>query len=65
MSQITTNDESRARATALYLIQAIVDKHGGTLTVDLATDEIIIEVSDEHEAACVQEITDQVGAMVC
>ena len=35
-----TNEEARQRALSLYLIRSIVERHGGAIDIDLATDTI-------------------------
>jgi hypothetical protein len=40
-----------------------VEKHGGTIVVDLGTDTINIDVPEQEKAACAQEIEEQVGKM--
>ena len=59
----STNEKSRLRAMSLYLIRSIVEGHGGTIDVDLATDTINIDVPEQEEAACALEIEKQVGKM--
>lgn len=56
-----TSEETRLRTLSLYLIQSIVERHGGTVAVDLATDTINIDVPPQEEAACALEIEEQVG----
>lgn len=58
-----TSEEARLKAFSLYVIQSIVEKHGGTVEVDLATDTININVPEEQQAHCAQEIEEQVGSM--
>ncbi|NVM22680.1 MAG: hypothetical protein HWN68_12985 [Desulfobacterales bacterium] len=58
-----TSEEARLRALSLYLIRSIVERHGGTVDIDLATDTININVPEEEQVACAQEIEEQVGAM--
>ena len=55
-----TSQKSKLRALSLYLIRSIVEKHGGTVEVDLATDTINIDVPKKEQAACAQEIEEQV-----
>jgi hypothetical protein len=59
----STSEEAKLRALSLMLIRSIVQRHGGRLTVDLATDTINIEIPEETQAACAREIEEQVGAM--
>jgi sensor histidine kinase regulating citrate/malate metabolism len=61
----STNEESRLRGLSLFLIRSIVEKYGGTLEIDLATDTINIDVPQESEQVCAQEIEKQVGRMCC
>jgi hypothetical protein len=61
----STSDQAKHRALSLFLIRSIVEKYGGTLDVDLATDTLNIDVPTEHEAVCAQEIEKQVGRMCC
>ncbi|UCD88073.1 MAG: hypothetical protein JSV01_10145 [Desulfobacterales bacterium] len=56
-------EKAQLRATSLYLIRKIVERHGGTLNTDLATDTINIDVPEKDRAACAQEIEEQIGAM--
>jgi hypothetical protein len=58
-----TSDAARMKALSLYLIRSIVEKHGGTIDVDLATDTININVPAKEQVACAQEIEEQVGSM--
>ena len=58
-----TSQKSKLRALSLYLIRSIVEKHGGTIKIDLATDTINIDVPDQEKDACAQEIEEQVGTM--
>jgi sensor histidine kinase regulating citrate/malate metabolism len=60
-----TNEKAKLRALSLYLIRSIVERHGGSIDVDLATDTINIDVPEREKAACAQEIEEQVGAMCC
>ena len=60
-----TSEQARIRALSLYVIRSIVEKHGGTIDVDLATDTISIDVPKAEELACAQEIEEQVGSMCC
>lgn len=59
----STSEKGRLRATALYLIQSIVERHGGSVEVDLATNTININVPKGEQGACAQEIEEQVGAI--
>jgi hypothetical protein len=60
-----SSERARQRALSLYLIRSIVEKHGGNVQIDLATDTINIDVPKEEEIACAQEIEKQVGSMCC
>jgi hypothetical protein len=59
----STSEKSKLRALSLYIIQSIVERHGGSIDIDLATDTINIDLPDEEKVACVQEIAEQVGTM--
>ncbi len=59
----STNEKTRLRALSLYIIRTIVEKHGGTIEVDLATDTINIDVPKAEETACAREIEEQMGSM--
>lgn len=61
--QLTRGEESGLRATALYIIRLIVERHGGTIETDLATNTINIDVPEKERVACAQEIEEQVGRM--
>ncbi len=58
-----TNEETKLRALSLYVIRSIVEKHGGSMDVDLATDTINIDVPAKEQAACAQEIEARAGPM--
>ncbi len=58
-----TSEKSKLRALSLFLIRSIVERHGGTIVVDLATDTINIDVPPQEKTACAQEIEEQLGAM--
>jgi hypothetical protein len=58
-----TSEKTKLRALSLYLIRSIVERHGGTIEVDLGTDTINIDVPEKKKAACAQEIEEQVGKM--
>jgi len=58
-----TSEKTRFRTLSLYLIRSIVEKHGGTINIDLATNTINVDVPEQEKAACAQEIEEQVGAM--
>ena len=58
-----TSEESRLRALSLYLIRAIVERHGGTVDVDLATYTININVPPKEQHSCALEIDEQVGKL--
>ncbi len=56
-------EKAQLRATSLYLIQSIVERHGGTTDIDLATNTINIDVPEGEEAVCAKEIEAQIGRM--
>jgi len=58
-----TSEKAKLRALSLYLIRSIVERHGGTIEVDLGTDTINIDLPEQEKAACAQEIEEQVGKM--
>jgi hypothetical protein len=58
-------EKAQLRATSLYLIRKIVERHGGTMEIDLATDTIDINMPEKERVACAQEIAEQVGVMRC
>ena len=58
-----TSEEARLKAFSLYIIKSIVEKHGGTMEIDLATDTINIDVPEKEQVSCAQEIEEQVGAL--
>lgn len=57
----STSDKSRMRAEALYNIQAIVERHGGTCKVSLEDNVIYIDVPKDREVACAQELEEKMG----
>ena len=57
--------KAQLRATALYLIQSIVEKHEGIIETDLATNTIDIIVPEKEEVACAEEIEEQIEMMYC
>jgi hypothetical protein len=59
----STSEQSKLRALSLFIIRSIVEKHGGTVEVDLATDTLNIDVPQGEETACAKEIEEQVGQM--
>jgi len=59
-----TNEKTRLHALSLYLIRSIVERHGGTIDVDLETDTINIDVPKNEEDACALELEEQVGGMI-
>ena len=59
--KMSRGQKGESRATALYLIRSIVQKHGGTIEMDLATGALNIDVSEKKLVACAQEIEKQVG----
>jgi hypothetical protein len=58
-----TNEEARQRALSLYLIRSIVERHGGTIDIDLATETVNINVPENEQMACAQKIEEEVGSM--
>jgi sensor histidine kinase regulating citrate/malate metabolism len=56
-------EKAQLRATSLYLIRKIVERHGGTLEMDLATNTIDIKVPEKERVACAREIEEQVSSM--
>ena len=60
---LSTSEKAQLRATSLYLIRIIVKRHGGTIEIDLASNTIIIDVPEEEQAVCAQEIEQQVSVM--
>lgn len=61
----STSDKAGLRATSLYLIRAIAEKHGCTADVDLKTDTINIDCPEEvDQGKLVLELQEQVGGMV-
>ena len=59
----STSEKSRLRALSLYIIQSIVERHRGSMEIDLATDTINIDLPNEEKVACAKEIEEQVGTM--
>ena len=59
----STSEKSKLRTLSLYIIQSIVERHGGSIEIDLATDTINVELPEEEKVACAQEIEEQVGTM--
>ena len=58
-----SSEQAEYRSLSLYVIRSIVEKHGGSVQVDLATDTLCIDVPKEEEVACAQEIEEQIGSM--
>jgi sensor histidine kinase regulating citrate/malate metabolism len=58
-----SSEQAKQRSLSLYLIRSIVEKYGGSVRVDLATDTLYVDVPKERELACAQEIEEQVGSM--
>ena len=61
----STSEKSKLRALSLYIIRSIVERRGGSVDIDLATDTININLPDEEKVACAREIEEQVGTMCC
>ena len=59
----STSEETRLRTLSLYFIQTIVEKHGGTINIDLGSDTIHIDVPEENQMACAQEIEEKVAEL--
>ena len=59
----STSEKSKLRALSLFIIQSIVERHGGSAEIDLATNTINIDLPDEEKVACAQEIEEQVGTI--
>jgi hypothetical protein len=60
---LSESEKAQLRATSLYLIRSIVERHGGTAEIDLGTNTINIDVPDAEETLCAQEIEEQVARM--
>lgn len=58
-----TSEQARLRALSLYIIRCIVERRGGTVEVDLATNTIDIDVPDAERLDCAQEIEEKVGSL--
>ena len=58
-----TNERAKQRALSLYHIRSIVEKHGGTVEIDMATDTLNISVPEKERIACAHEIEEHMGAM--
>jgi len=56
-------EQVRLRALSLFIVRSTVEKHGGSMEVDLATDSINITVPEKEKASCVREIEAQLGAV--
>ena len=63
--QPSTGQKAELRATAMFVIRSIVERHHGTMDMDLATNTININVPEQEEVACAEEIEEQVGTMSC
>ena len=62
--KMSRGQKAGPRATDLCLIQSIVEKHGGTIEMDLSTGALSIDVSEKEMVACAQEIEKQVGVVL-
>ena len=58
-----TSEKARSRALSLYRIRSIVERRGGTVEIDMATQTININVPEDEKVACAQEIEEQVGTV--
>lgn len=58
-----TSEQARLRALSLYIIRCIVERRGGVVEIDLATNTINIDVPDEERLDCAQEIQEKVGSL--
>jgi len=59
----STSEKSKLRALLFFIIRSIVERHRGSIEIDLATDTINVELPEEEKVACAQEIEEQVGTM--
>ena len=64
-SELIHAQQAKDRATSLYIIRAIVEKHGGSVEVDLFTNTLNIDVPGEVEAQVAMEIEEAIGDMCC
>ena len=60
--ELSKGQKAQLHATALFVIRSIVERHGGTAEMDLATDTIKISVPEKERVACARKIEEQVGA---
>jgi hypothetical protein len=58
-----TSEETRLRALSLYIIRSIVEKHGGTIEIDIKTNTIDIDVPERKRLVCAQEIHEKVASL--
>ena len=63
--QPSGGQKAELRATALFVIRSIVERHHGTVDMDLATNTLNISVPEQEEVACAEEIEEQVATMCC
>ena len=63
--QPSGGQKAELRATALFVIRSIVERHHGTIDMDLGTNTININVPEQEEVACAEEIEEQVSIMCC
>jgi methylmalonyl-CoA mutase N-terminal domain/subunit len=61
--ELSESEKAKARATSLFIIEAIVARYGGTVDIDLATHTLNITVPPEEQAACAHEIDMVIGTM--
>jgi hypothetical protein len=58
-----TDEKATRRARSLYVIRSIVEKHGGTVDIDVEGNKIDIDVPEEERLACAQEIEEHIGGL--
>ena len=59
------SEEAQEKATILFMVRGIVERYGGTVTVDLETDTLHIDVPEDNELACACEIEERAREMGC
>jgi hypothetical protein len=63
-SEILSSEKARLRALSLTVIRSIVEQHHGSMSDNMTSEYVDIDVPDGEAAACAEEIGEQMG-LIC